>query len=129
MNGEALRNTPLHGAANSGNLAVVRQLLERDPDLDLEIRGKGGWTALHVAVYKGHLPVVEALLAAGAQIQAPMLYTACEYGYAAVARVLVLAGARADFRDAKDRTALDLPGAQDFAAELKAIVIDNQGNS
>ncbi len=124
-----LRNTPLHGAANSGNLAVLQQLLQRDPDQDLEVRGKGGWTPLHVAVYKGHLPIVTALLKAGALVHSEMLYTACEYGYAVVARTLVLAGATPDFRDAKGRSPFDLPGATEFVRELRELSLLDESES
>jgi ankyrin repeat protein len=56
-------------AAASGDLATVRALLEQDPVL-AHCHSREGWTPLHVAAHFGHTDVAEALLAAGADVQA-----------------------------------------------------------
>ena len=57
--------TPLHVAAAHNQLACVLLLLPHRPLLDVADR-ESGWTALHRAVYRGHLSVACALIQAGA---------------------------------------------------------------
>ena len=60
-------NTPLIAAAKNGKADEVRKLLEQGSDLDVTSHS---WTALHFASCRGHLDVVESLLAGGAQVNA-----------------------------------------------------------
>jgi ankyrin repeat/protein kinase domain-containing protein 1 len=55
--------TPLHVAAWTGNLKMVKRLISEGADLAAET--KWGETALHHAAYFGHHEICEALLAAG----------------------------------------------------------------
>ena len=59
-----MTGTPLHSAASSGNVAVVRTLLAAGADPTA--RQSGGWTALHAAARNGDPRMAELLLAAGA---------------------------------------------------------------
>lgn len=73
------RNTALHSAANHGDARAARRLIETGAEIDAI--GKGGWTPLHVATFKGHLEVVQVLLAAGARVEESTREFAKEYEY------------------------------------------------
>lgn len=60
--------SPLHYAANFGNVGAIDLLLSTAPDA-IERRDRQGWTALGVAVVAGQLVAVTRLLRAGASIQ------------------------------------------------------------
>lgn len=92
------RNTALHSAAGSGNVAAARRLLAAGAEI--EAIGKGGWTPLHVATFKGHLEVVELLLAAGARVHESTLAFAREYSYDAILAKLTSAQALQQTTDA-----------------------------
>ena len=109
--------TPLMIAASSGNLAVLDALLAAK--VDVNVTGEHGWSALMKAVYNAELDrgfpeVVQALIDAGVNIEAPIafgvrpLMLAAGYGEAAVVDVLLQAGA--DFRARNDggRTAMNM---------------------
>lgn len=54
------RNT-LHLLAMDGNLSVLRDILEKHPDVNLEINDNNGQTPLNIAARHGYLEVVEVL--------------------------------------------------------------------
>jgi hypothetical protein len=88
----------LFGAARSGDVATVRQLL--DGGLDVNTKGRYGTTALFAAADKGHLPVVDLLLARGVDVnavdtfyKASALTWAVNHDHAEIARRLVEKGA------------------------------------
>jgi|GEM_PF-3816002 len=58
---------PLHFIAQNGNLPTF-ELLMKQNNIDLDARSKDGNTALHQAAYNGYVPIVEALIAAGAKL-------------------------------------------------------------
>ena len=58
----------LHKAAHEGDLKGLTQLI-RD-GVDLELKDGSGRTALHIAAYASHEPVIEALAKAGADMDA-----------------------------------------------------------
>lgn len=112
---DATGATALMMAAASGNLEVVNALLAGGADVNAV--DAHGWCALSKAVYnadldRGFPDVVQALIDAGANIEAPITYgvrplmLAAGYGETAVVQVLLDAGA--DFRAVNDggRTAL-----------------------
>lgn len=59
--------TALHIAAESGNLEIVKLLVESDPEI-LERKDESNRTALHYAAYEGHLSVVEYLIQKAPQL-------------------------------------------------------------
>lgn len=54
------RNT-LHLLAMDGNLSVLRDILEKHPDVNLEVNDNNGQTPLNIAARHGYLEVVEVL--------------------------------------------------------------------
>ena len=60
--------TPLHWAARSGQVEVVRMLIDSGADVNYADEKAG--TPLHMAVYSGHGDVAELLIAKGADVNA-----------------------------------------------------------
>ena len=60
----------IHAAAEAGNVAKVRELLQANPSL-ANARDDHGGTPLHSAVFNGQKAAVELLLASGADVNAP----------------------------------------------------------
>ncbi|MFD8686686.1 ankyrin repeat domain-containing protein [Streptomyces sp. NPDC059651] len=93
-----MRATAAHKAAYNGRADVLATLV-RDPRLALDAQGPyNGYTALHDAVWHGHLASVRVLLAAGARTdlrgrdgRTPR-EMARDYGYAEIAALLRTAG-------------------------------------
>jgi ankyrin repeat protein len=94
--------TPLMLAAHAGNRSLVAALLAAGADVDAS--DDGGWTAISLAVYnaeakRGFADIVQALVDAGANIEAPIGYgvrplmLAAGYGETAVVEVLLATGA------------------------------------
>ncbi|GLJ32823.1 hypothetical protein SUGI_0661090 [Cryptomeria japonica] len=82
---------------------------------NIDIRNTFGSTALHIAVWRNHVPIVRRLLAAGADPDArdgesgwSSLHRALHFGHLAVAGVLIEAGASLTLEDSKGRTPVDL---------------------
>jgi len=59
----------IHEACKTGNLGVLRMILQVDTGL-IHKKFTTGDTPLHVAASHGHLPIVDALIAAGARLRA-----------------------------------------------------------
>ena len=55
-------------ACQTGDVEYVTVLLSRCVDVDSQDDGAHGWTGLHAAACKGHLPVLEVLMEAGAEL-------------------------------------------------------------
>lgn len=94
--------TELMNAASAGNLERVKALLQEGAEVNAT--AEGGWTALMKACYNaelkhGHPEVVKTLIAAGANIEAPIGYgvrplmLAAGYGETEVVQALLDAGA------------------------------------
>lgn len=107
--------TALMLAAHSGNLDMVRALIEAGADANA--RDERGWGALMKSVYnadldRGFAEVAQALIDAGADIEAPIGYgvrplmLAAGYGEAAVVETLLAAGADVLARNEGGFTAL-----------------------
>ncbi len=90
----------LSEAAQTGDLATVRRLLDRAPDF-ANMPDQGGYTPLHYAAYFGHAELAEYLVGIGADplslsmdpLHNTPLHAAATGGHAAVVQVLLDAGA------------------------------------
>jgi ankyrin repeat protein len=109
-------NAPLHAAAYSGNIEVVRILIECDP-ADIDVRGEVGGTPL-LDASDGRFfqdgAVLRLLLERGADINARKkdgqtpLHWASMQGALEVVRLLLEHGARVEAKDNKGKTALQV---------------------
>ena len=96
-------------AAQRGNLSAVKKLVRR---VDLEVTDGGGRTALMVASQEGHAPVVEFLIARGAEVNAVTIYgwssllAAAQYGQGEVTRILLKNGAVVETKNIYGETPL-----------------------
>jgi uncharacterized protein len=107
----ASRFPPLHLAARRGDTAAVVHLLGSGPPgvtptaIDEQDAGPNGWTPLLHAIHKGQLPVVQLLLARGADPNREAangttpLNLAASQGELAIVRTLIAAGARVEGAD------------------------------
>ena len=95
---------PIHDAARNGDLAAIKTIVAADPGA-LTQRDDDQRTALLVAAYGGHYPVVEFLLAAGSDQTAVdkdgrnALHLAAQSGVVAIVRHLLDAGFAINTRD------------------------------
>ncbi|MFT3914994.1 MAG: ankyrin repeat domain-containing protein [Anaeromyxobacteraceae bacterium] len=94
-------------AAAGGAAGAVRDLLASAPELVRHRDRPQGTTALHLAARHGHREVVQALLDAGAEVDAletasgtTALHWAAEVGHPSVVEALVARGASLELRDA-----------------------------
>lgn len=130
----------LFRAAQSGQTAVVLELLSQGPDL--EATDRNGQTPLFVASGKGHRDIVEILLARGANVdtedrdgRTPLLALAAEKSNAAtwatgirdVVQLLIRHGANMEFKDQIGRTPL-LWAATNGFYDLSEILLGNGAN-
>ncbi len=106
--------TPLMLAAIKGQIALCRQLLAREADVN-----KPGWAPLHYAASAGHTDIVTLLLEHFAYIDAEApngstpLMMAARYGTSDAVKALLAAGADPALRNAQGLTALDLARRND----------------
>lgn len=103
----------LHVAAANNSAAVIDALLSARADVDS--RDANGKTPLDTAILHGSAQAVSALLSHGADVhhataanQRGALHEACERGYAAIASLLIDAGADPTALDTSGQTPLDL---------------------
>lgn len=95
-------------AAIKGQPDLVRQLLDKGAQVN-----KSGWAPLHYAASGGNLEVINQLLQAHAELDAPSpngttpLMMAAAYGTPEAVKLLIESGANIDARNAKGMTALD----------------------
>jgi ankyrin len=120
-------NLSLADAAERGDLAAVRALI--DQRVDVDARGVDGTTALHRAVLADHLDVVELLLAAKASATAADRYgvtplsLAAVNGNAAMIARLLDAGADPNAVDPAGETAL-MTAARTGVAPAMRVLLD-----
>jgi formylglycine-generating enzyme required for sulfatase activity len=104
------REMNLHQAARIGDIARVRQLLERGANANLRDQQRN--TPLHVAVYHGNIAIAALLIHDGANVNAsnhyhetPLFYAAAQ-GQRAAAELLLQKGADVNARDTSQSTPL-----------------------
>lgn len=104
-------------AVREGSLADVDSalaLLKKNGG-NINARNAFGLTALHIATWRNHVPIVRRLLTAGADPDARdgesgwgSLHRALHFGHLAVASILLQSGASLTLEDSKSRTPVDL---------------------
>ena len=98
-------------ACRKGDLELVRKIYELHPD-SIHAEDIKGFTPLILAVYNDNAPVVEFLLAKGAQVDRPdlsgnsALMGVCFKGYKNIAAMLIDAGVDVNQRNSNGATAL-----------------------
>ncbi len=118
--------TPLHHAAQSGTIEIVKLLLAHKADVHVLLGDKP--TALHLAVKKGNGDIVDALLAAGADLEAresggsTALHAAVYSGSTRrIVESLLAKGADVNARDNLGSTPLHLVANHDYKIELPGV--------
>jgi ankyrin repeat protein len=102
--GQGYGGTPLDGAAESGNKAMVELLLSRGANVNASSE-KSGTTALQIAASKGYVALAEALLAHNADVNATgsdkrtPLHIAASAGHQDIIKLLLTHGANANSTD------------------------------
>lgn len=103
LNMEGLEWPPLHMAACTGEVRMIRALVESGAEVDL--RDFIGWTSLHKATLKGSVEAVDCLIQLGAQSDSKDQYgrtpvhLAAEYGRLEIAKFLIGSGANPNAED------------------------------
>ena len=103
--------TPLHVAAQTGELDICRLLMKQGADVTFKARD--GWTALHLASRYGHFGIVQELLVHGADVndQKEDLWTSLHLASAEhleIVQSLVRHGAALENTNADQETALHI---------------------
>lgn len=123
----AAGDTRLADAAQQDDRAAVRDLLNQKADVN---KAQGdGMTALHWAASNDDLELVQALLAAGADVKAETrlgavtpLFMACKNGSASTIEALLKAGASASAPDAHGTTPLMIAAAAGGADAVRVLL-------
>ena len=106
--------TPLHLAADKGQLDTVKELVATGADVNA--RNNEGYTPLHLATNKGQLDTVKELVATGADVNArnnegyTPLHRVAWSGPVEVVKILAATGADVNANDNLGRTPLDYAG-------------------
>ncbi len=120
--------TPLHRAAQAGQLVVARFLLANGADTEAKDQQWGGRTPLHYAAMAGHKAMIELLLSKKASVRAvdgsgnTPLHLAAMSGYRSVVEVLLAHGAEVDAKDQSGATPLHLASAYGFKAVAELLL-------
>lgn len=120
--------TALHWLVRRGDVELVRLALKRGAKAD--VVNRYGVTPLRAAAESGNLAVVEALVGAGADVNAvrkesgdTALMVAARAGHAAVVKALVARGAKVDqVEPLRQQTALMWAAAEGHPSVVKALV-------
>ncbi|EFA03060.1 ankyrin-1 [Tribolium castaneum] len=116
----------LHYAVRSGNMELVKYLVETFNEISVNQSDAASVSPLHIAVFKCHLPLVRYLVDKGASVncacrerQTP-LHVAAQHGYVEIMQVLIENEADINVFDMKERSPLSLAvlGSREAAVEL-----------
>ena len=124
----ARRDAPLVEAVKAADVDAVRALVG-DPAVDVDAAAADGATALHWAVHRDDVRLVEVLLEAGADVAAANRYgvqpisLAAENGNAAVVEALLDAGADPNATLRGGETALMTAARTGDAATIRALLV------
>ena len=119
-------NTPLMVAAESGNLATARVLL--DQKALVEAKDRNGRMALHLAAANGHGPIVELILDRGADMEAKenngqtALHLAAANGHGPIVELIIDRGADMKAKENNGQTALHLVAANGRSPIVELII-------
>jgi len=119
--------SPLYVAAEKGDLAKVEEQIASGADVN--IKGTYGMSALQAAADGQHAEVVNALLEAGADpdisgglVDETPLKMAATYGYEAIVKLLIAAGAEVDAPDNSGVTALGIAAGRAHSGTVKILL-------
>jgi ankyrin repeat protein len=127
-----LQAAEIHQAAEAGDLAKVRALVEGDPAL-VKARDENGRMPLHWAARGGHLDVLRYIVEKGADLNAldnngvAPLHTLAGSGQTEAARLLIEKGADIDIKNPVKQTPLNL-AAEYGQEEMVKLLIENGAN-
>lgn len=119
----------IFAAAALGKVERLRALIQADPQL-VRAYSPDGWTALHLAAHFGQREAVEALLAAGASVQARSknsmhntpLHAAMPGGKAEIVEALLVSGAEVNAQQEGGFTALHEAASQGSAPLVRLLL-------
>ncbi|XP_049772034.1 putative ankyrin repeat protein RF_0381 [Schistocerca cancellata] len=121
------RVTPLHFAAEMGNVNIVKLLIQSQAAINA--KNLEGFTPLHVSIQNRQAAVSQFLINSGADVNATdeegwtPLHNAAHSGYPAeTARLLIAKGASVNAREKIGRTPLHLAAAIDFTDVVNILV-------
>lgn len=121
------RSAEIHDAALKGDLAMVKEILAKDPSL-LNAKGRNEKAPLHWAAQGGHLEVAKFLIARGANVnelniqkETPLVYAA-EGGYLKLAELLIAKGADINVRTALQASPIHYALWSDRTAMVKLLL-------
>jgi uncharacterized protein len=125
--GAASPDSPVADAAMRGELEAMRLLIAQKSDVN--VARPDGMTALHWAARRGDVAMVQALIQAGAHVEAPTrigaytpLHVAARGGHAAVVRALLGAAAHARATTTSQATPLHLAAGSGSADAVTALL-------
>ena len=118
----------LRSAAAAGLMAPLKALLGRSEEVAVDAKSNSCSTALIFAASGGHVAVIAALLAAGAEVEAKdnngatALFGAALGGHAAAIAALLAAGAEVEAKDNDGKTVLMAAANGGHATAIAALV-------
>ncbi len=137
-----IRINDLGGGYSALHLAVqyeqtdVVKLLLADPRIDLEVRNQGGWPALVIAARYGYIPIAEALLDKGANIEqsdseldggGTAILRAIDYNKLVMVQLLYNHGANWDCKDKYNRSLIHGAAVNDRSQILRWLLETQPG--